>query len=65
MLMDNGRRIPLSVMTVGIFEKCVISNGINIKIDWFYEEGDDKMMEDGEDLAEAIELKFNYIESVN
>ena len=36
--------------------------GIDIKIDWYYEEGDEKMMEDGEDLAESVELEFNYIE---
>ena len=36
--------------------------GIHITIDWYYEEGDEKMMEDGEDLAEAVELEFNYIE---
>jgi hypothetical protein len=41
----------------------LISQGINIKIDWIYDEGDDKMMEDGEDLAEAVELEFNYIET--
>ncbi|MFC2098821.1 DUF1987 domain-containing protein [Bacteroidota bacterium] len=36
--------------------------GIDITIDWYYEEGDEKMMEDGEDLAEAVDLEFNYIE---
>ena len=36
--------------------------GINITIDWYYEEGDEKMMEDGEDLAAAVELEFNFIE---
>ncbi len=36
--------------------------GIDITIDWYYEEGDEKMLEDGEDLAEAVELEFNYIE---
>jgi hypothetical protein len=43
--------------------KNLLNHGINIMIDWFYEEGDDKMMEDGEDLAEAVELEFNYIET--
>jgi hypothetical protein len=38
------------------------SQGIDVIIDWYYEEGDEKMMEDGEDLAEAVELEFNYIE---
>jgi hypothetical protein len=42
--------------------KNLIEHRINVKIDWYYEEGDDKMMEDGEDLADAVELEFNYIE---
>ena len=37
-------------------------NGLDLIIDWYYEEGDEKMMEDGEDLAESVELEFNYIE---
>ncbi len=37
-------------------------NGLELIIDWYYEEGDEKMMEDGEDLADAVELEFNYIE---
>jgi hypothetical protein len=42
--------------------KNLINHGIEVDIDWYYEEGDEKMMEDGEDLAEAVELEFNYIE---
>ena len=41
--------------------KSIIEVGMPIKIDWYYEEGDDKMQEDGEDLADAVELEFNYI----
>jgi len=37
-------------------------HGLDLIIDWYYEEGDEKMMEDGEDLAESVELEFNYIE---
>lgn len=37
-------------------------HGLDLMVDWYYEEGDEKMMEDGEDLAEAVELEFNYIE---
>ena len=40
----------------------LIDQGIDIKIDWYYEEGDEKMQEDGEDLAEAVELEFSYFE---
>jgi hypothetical protein len=42
--------------------KNLLDKGIDIQIDWYYEEGDDKMMEDGEDLADAVDLEFNYIE---
>lgn len=42
--------------------KNIIDGGISVNVDWFYEEGDDKMMEDGEDLADAVDLEFNYIE---
>ena len=42
--------------------KNVAKTGVDVKIDWYFEEGDDKMQDDGEDLAEAVELKFNYIE---
>ncbi len=40
----------------------LIRIGVDINIDWYFEEGDDKMQDDGEDLAEAVELNFNYIE---
>lgn len=42
--------------------KNLTRTGIDVKIDWYFEEGDDKMQDDGEDFAEAVELKFNYIE---
>ncbi len=45
--------------------KNMMDAGIRVKIDWYFEEGDDKMKEDGEDLAEAVELEFNYIEMGN
>lgn len=41
----------------------LIDQGTDVKIDWYYEEGDEKMLEDGEDLAEAVELEFNYFET--
>jgi len=30
-------------------------------IDWYYDEGDDKMRDDGQDLADALDYEFNYI----
>ena len=43
--------------------KNLIKAGIPVNIDWYYDEGDEKMLEDGEDLAEAVDLEFNYIET--
>ena len=42
--------------------KHVMEYGVTLTVEWHYEEGDDKMMEDGEDLAEAVEMQFEYIE---
>lgn len=34
----------------------------NIKINWYYEEGDAEVMETGEHYESLIEIPFNYIE---
>lgn len=34
--------------------------GYDIAVEWHYDEGDDKMLEDGEDIADAIGLDFKY-----
>jgi hypothetical protein len=34
--------------------------GYIIVIDWYYEDGDDQMREDGEELSEAIDIQFNF-----
>lgn len=43
----------------------LIKQGISIKIDWIYDEGDDKMMEGGEDLAGAVDLEFNFFKTAD
>jgi hypothetical protein len=35
--------------------------GITPVINWYYDESDDMMRDDGQDLAEALEFDFNYI----
>jgi hypothetical protein len=40
--------------------KSWIRSGITLKINWYYDESDDKMLEDGQDLADAIEYEFNF-----
>jgi len=34
--------------------------GFPLDIDWFYDEGDDQMCDDGHELSEAVEMPFNF-----
>ncbi|OFX88805.1 MAG: hypothetical protein A2W99_04885 [Bacteroidetes bacterium GWF2_33_16] len=36
-------------------------NGIKIKINWYFEDGDEDMKEVGEDFSEMIAFPFNFI----
>ena len=40
------------------------NTGIEINVDWYYDNADDQMREDGEDLSSAVDIPFNYIEIV-
>lgn len=46
-----------------VFErfKVIYNRGIKLQIDFYYDDGDEQMKEDGEDLSEAIEIPFNFI----
>lgn len=37
-------------------------SGLNIRIDWYYDENDEDMKEVGEELSEVVDFKFKYIE---
>ena len=37
-------------------------DGFNVKIDWYFDEGDDDMLETGEDLSDMVDFPFNFIE---
>lgn len=37
------------------------SSGIDIQINWHYEEGDEDMRDVGEELAEMVDFEFKYI----
>jgi hypothetical protein len=37
-------------------------NGTELTINWYFEEGDDDMMEAGEDYCDLLDLDFNFIE---
>jgi hypothetical protein len=34
--------------------------GFNIEINWYYDAGDDMMLDDGKDLSDSIKIPFNY-----
>jgi len=38
------------------------AKGLNVTINWHYEEGDEDMMEAGEDYSDLLDLNFNFIE---
>ncbi|MCB2195312.1 MAG: DUF1987 domain-containing protein [Bacteroidetes bacterium] len=35
--------------------------GLNLKVNWYFADGDEDMMEVGEDFSEMISVPFNYI----
>ena len=38
--------------------------GMEIEVDWYYDEVDEQLLEDGQDLSDAIEIPFNFIKIV-
>jgi hypothetical protein len=42
--------------------KKIMDYGVSLKVEWHYEEGDDKMRDDGEDLAEVVDIDFEFVE---
>ncbi|MBN2480903.1 MAG: DUF1987 domain-containing protein [Bacteroidales bacterium] len=41
----------------------VVNKGNKLTINWYYEEGDDDIMERGEYYESILEIKFNFIET--
>ena len=35
--------------------------GVDIKVEWYYDEADEQLYEDGQDLSDAIGLPFKFI----
>lgn len=40
----------------------VVQKGKNLKINWFYESGDEDMVERGEYFESILKFRFNYVE---
>ena len=47
-----------------LFKKLAVINqkGKAVSVNWYYEDGDEDMMEAGEDLSFLFDFEFNYIE---
>jgi hypothetical protein len=41
----------------------LISEGKNLKVNWYYEEGDDDILERGEYYSSILDLEINFIET--
>jgi hypothetical protein len=41
----------------------VVEQGNNLTVNWYYENGDDDMVERGEYFENILKLRFNYMES--
>jgi hypothetical protein len=48
--------LDILILINNIYEK-----GLNIRIDWYYDENDDDMKEVGEELSEVVDFQFKYI----
>ena len=40
--------------------KKIQTDGIDISIDWYYDDNDEQMYDDGMDLSESIDIAFNF-----
>ena len=40
----------------------IYKNDINTSIDWYYEEGDEDMLDVGTELSEMVDFDFKYVE---
>lgn len=41
--------------------KKIFNKGSNITVDWYYDDVDDQILEDGEDLSDVIKIPFNLV----
>lgn len=41
--------------------KRIGSKGIDISIRWYYDQGDEQILEDGQDLSDAVDFPFEFL----
>lgn len=51
-----------SKMLLQILEiiKKIEEKGIDLSVDWYYDESDEQMYDDGMDLSESVDIPFNF-----
>lgn len=49
------------ILDILLYINQIHSSNIDIKINWYYEEGDEDMRDVGEELAEMVDFEFKYI----
>jgi hypothetical protein len=54
---STAKFISDMLVTIADYHK----KGIEIKVYWYFDEGDDDMKEAGEDFSDMIDFKFNYV----
>lgn len=60
MVYFNSASAKLLLQILEILKR-IDQKGIDIRIQWYYEEGDEQMLEDGQDLSDAIDFPFEFI----
>ena len=50
------------ILDILILINKIYENGLNVRIDWYYDENDDDMKEVGEELSEVVDFQFKYVE---
>lgn len=60
MVYFNSASAKLLLQIIEVLKR-IDQKGIDIRIQWYYDEGDEQMLEDGQDLSDAIDFPFEYI----
>jgi len=56
----NSASSKYLLQVISQFKK-LIDKGMNVEIYWYYEDPDDQILEDGEDLSEVLKVPFRFL----
>lgn len=57
----NSASSKYILQVLGLFKKILVK-GAKVTCTWYYEDSEDQILEDGEDLSEVIRIDFNFLE---